>query len=287
MINMWEDIQARQLEFGYKKEAARTARLIEEAKKEPMAYGYRKEPARGRQRSRMLDFGLVALIFLMYLVVSNASLVHSTISPDLALVLIFVVPFIYAALLAYIQTDLMLTILKGWGTILVLLVGPLLLPIVMLILMLGLSPSLTSIMAGMETVTATILALFTLLPVAAMAIHTIINRIVYGQKDKLSDAERGITRAASLLDLIFVVASFAGIVFLVGSNSRDLMASVEATALLFLILPFASNLYVIGDVMINRNSSYPGIVIVFLPVLYLISAIIGAILGAIGFLVFG
>jgi tetratricopeptide (TPR) repeat protein len=289
MIGMWEDIQKRQEKFGYKREAAKTARMITEAMKNPKAYGYKeKKPIEEKVSSRIVDFALIfALIIMMYLAVSNFSLINAYLSSDLAFVLIFIVPFIYAALLAYIQTDLILTILKGWGTILVLYVAPLFLPLLMLVLMLGLLPSLSSIMADLDVGTVTLIALFTLLPIAIIAIDVSINRLIYGQKAEISEQERNLLKTVNLVALIAVLVSILGMLFLVGSNSSGLMESVKATALLFLILPFAINLYVIGDLMINRSSHYSGIMIIFLPVLYLVFAIIGALLGAVGFLILG
>ncbi len=269
--NLLEDISELRKKLGIKLEAGK---LSEQAKG-----GSRRERFdSAMKRQTLIGFLLVcALAASMLIAAANSGLIASLINPDIAFILVFITPLLYAAGIYAVATQWFLKRFYAAAGLLLYVVVPLTLPLIMLILALGAYPSLLlsfipGIVASGMLVPLAVLAL--LPPAVILAIKT------------FPDLEIDST----LLNIIFFVlmlAPFLGIAFLAGSNSADMLESARAASLLFLILPFAFNLYVAVDLLIKNSGMYTEMIMLIIPLVYLAFAVIGAVAGAVSFLVSG
>ncbi|MFH1393317.1 MAG: hypothetical protein ABII71_02730 [Candidatus Micrarchaeota archaeon] len=273
MLGVWKQIYKRQKEYGYTEESESTAEQIKDLSRNPKAHGT-KVATSGETGVRVSGILVVIIFgFLMWLVAMNTGLIQEYVSTDLAFILAFVLPLVLFGWTYFIQTDMPMRILRGLVAIILFFVTPPKLALLMFIVMLGLAPSASTLALTFEG--ADMLIMLAVLPVVTIAAYILINRVVGGA---------GIANAFAP---ILLIASFIGMAFMVGSSSPDIVTAAKAASLFFLVLPFAANLFVVGDLMINMSPKYSGAIIAYLPVFYIVFALLGAILGAGNFLIFG
>ncbi|MFH1394365.1 MAG: hypothetical protein ABII71_04560 [Candidatus Micrarchaeota archaeon] len=236
------------------------------------------------KQSKLVGFMLLCLMMLAML---TAAVSHRAIlglvSPDLAFMLVFAV-----CIIAGIKLFLFSRMNIAFANELVIIGVPLAMPVFIFVLMLAMSPSLAAIIpVVLEKGMMPLLALLSILPTSAIVIAFLVNRIVYYRKDNVPEGRRSAALVITYTALAVFALSLLGEAFIVGANSMDMLEAAIGASLLFLIFPFALNLFIIGDLLISFNPSYSGMVILFLPVGYLLFALLGAILGAVSFLLFG